>query len=84
MARMTPLWEAADSNDRLALLKEIHARLVDAIDECECVRDLEPLCRRLDVVSAEIDDLLARVPGNSPADAIAARRAQRRRKSAAG
>jgi hypothetical protein len=81
---MTPLSVAAESDDRLALLKEIRARLVDAIDDCECARDLEPLCRRLDAVSAEIDDLLARVPANSAADVIAARRAARRGKGVAG
>jgi hypothetical protein len=81
---MTPLSVAADSDDRLALLKEMRTRLVAAIDECECARDLEPLCRRLDAVSVAIDDLLARVPGNSPADVIAARRAARRGKGVAG
>jgi len=82
MARMTRLCSAAESDDRLALLKEIRARLVDAIDSCECVRDLEPLARRLDVVSVEIDDLLARQPDSSPADLIAARRAARRKRAA--
>jgi hypothetical protein len=80
---MTPLAEAADSDDRLALLKELRARLVDAIDESECARDLEPLCRRLDAISLEIDDLLARAPSSSAADLISARRAARRRKGAA-
>jgi hypothetical protein len=55
--------------------------LVTAIDEVTCVRDLEPLARRLDAVSAEIDDLAAmREPSGSPADVIAARRAERLRR----
>jgi hypothetical protein len=41
-------------------------------------RDVEPLVRRLDVVSQEIDDILGLVPSNSPADVIAARREARR------
>lgn len=75
---MTPLARAAASDDRLALLKELRSRLVSAIDEVRCVRDLEPLTRRLDVVSEEIADLLALQPSDSPADVIAARREARR------
>jgi hypothetical protein len=74
------LARAAASEDRLRLLRELRTRLVNAIDEVTCVRDLEPLARRLDAVSAEIDDLAAmREPSGSPADVIAARRAERQR-----
>ena len=46
-----------------------------------CARDLEPLARRLDAVSAEIDDLAAmREPSGSPADVIAARRPEQARR----
>ena len=78
MPRKTALARAAASEDRLKLLRELRTRLVDAIDGVSCVRDLEPLARRLDAVSAEIDDLAAmREPSGSPADVIAARRAER-------
>jgi hypothetical protein len=77
--RLTPLARAAEGDDRLALLKQLRSRLVDAIDECVCTRDLEPLTRRLNVVSQEIDDILGSHPSNSPADVIAPRREQRRR-----
>ena len=76
--RLTPLQRAAESDNRLALLKELRGRLVSAIDECVCVRDLEPLTRRLDVVSQEIDDILGVHPSNSPADILRERRAARR------
>ncbi len=77
--RVTPLRRAAESDDRLALLKEMRSRLVDAIDEVTCSRDLEPLCRRLDAVSQEIEDILGSHPSNSPADILRARREQRRK-----
>jgi hypothetical protein len=81
MPRRTALARAAASEDRLKLLRELRTRLVNAIDEVTCVRDLEPLARRLDAVSAEIDDLAAmREPSGSPADIIAARRAERVRR----
>jgi hypothetical protein len=48
------------------------------IEEVTCVRDWEPLVRRADVVSQEIDDILGLQPSGSPADVIAARREQRR------
>jgi hypothetical protein len=80
MPRRTALARAAASEDRLRLVRELRSRLVAAIDEVSCVRDLEPLARRLDAVSAEIDDLAAmREPSGSPADVIAARRAERQR-----
>jgi hypothetical protein len=78
MPRKTALARAAESEDRLKLLRELRSRLVAAIDEVTCVRDLEPLARRLDAVSAEIDDLAAmREPSGSPVDEILARRAER-------
>jgi hypothetical protein len=49
---------------------------VDAIDEVTCVRDLEPLARRLDVVSAEITEL-APLAEPSAVDEVLARRAER-------
>jgi hypothetical protein len=61
----------------LKLLRELRSRLVDAVDEVTCVRDLEPLARRLDVVSAEIAEL-APLEQESPLDQILARREQRR------
>ena len=75
--RLTALQRAAESDNRLALLKELRSRLVTAIDECVCVRDLEPLTRRLAAISQEIDDILGLQPSNSPADVIAARREAR-------
>jgi hypothetical protein len=67
----TALAKAAASEDRLKLLRELRARLVDAIDEVTCVRDLEPLARRLDAVSAEVDELAGqREPSGSPADVL--------------
>ena len=60
MSRRTVLAVAAESEDWLRLLRALRKRLVDAIDSAECVRDLEPLARRLDVVSQEIDDLASR------------------------
>jgi hypothetical protein len=81
MPRKTALARAAASEDRLKLLRELRTRLVDAVDSVTCVRDLEPLARRLDAVSAEIDDLAGmREPSGSPADVIAARRAERQRR----
>jgi hypothetical protein len=81
MPRRTALARAAASEDRLKLLRELRTRLVNAIDEVTCVRDLEPLARRLDAVSAEIDELaVMREPQGSPADVIAARRAERQRR----
>jgi hypothetical protein len=80
VAPKTALAKAAASEDRLKLLRELRARLVDAIDEVTCVRDLEPLARRLDVVSLEIDEL--RPPELSAVDVIAKRRAARRAKGA--
>ena len=77
----TALAKAAASEDRLKLLRELRARLVDAIDEVACVRDLEPLARRLDAVSAEVDELAGqREFTGSPADVIAARREERKRR----
>jgi hypothetical protein len=76
--RRSSLAVAAASENRLRFLQELRARLVAAIEEVTCVRDLEPLVRRADVVSQEIDDILALQPSGSPADVIAARRAQRR------
>jgi hypothetical protein len=78
--RLTPLARAAESDNRLALLKELRSRLVNAIDECVCTRDLEPLTRRLDVISGEIDDIFGLTPSHSPADILKARREERRRK----
>ena len=74
-----PHWpEPPRARIELKLLRELRTRLVNAIDEVTCVRDLEPLARRLDAVSAEIDDLAAmREPSGSPADVIAALRAER-------
>jgi hypothetical protein len=84
MPRRTALARAAASEDRLKLLRELRTRLVNAIDEVTCVRDLEPLARRLDAVSAEIDDLSAmREPSGSPVDVIAQRRAERQRRGEA-
>jgi hypothetical protein len=78
MNTRSPSERAAASEDRLKLRRELRTRLVDAVDSVTCVRDLEPLARRLDAVSAEIDDLAAmREPSGSPADVIAARRAER-------
>ena len=66
------------------MLRELRSRLVDAIDEVTCVRDLEPLARRLDAVSREIDDLAAvREPTGSPADILRERRERRRRRGEA-
>lgn len=71
---------AANSDDRLKLLRELRSRLVDAVDSVECARDLEPLCRRLDVISAEIDELAGqREATGTPVDVINARREARRR-----
>jgi hypothetical protein len=79
--RVTPLAKAAASEDRLKLLRELRARVVEALDEAQCVRDVEPLARRLAAISAEIDELAGqREPTGSPADVIAARRAERRRR----
>ena len=51
----------------MKLLREMRARLVEAIDEVHCVRDLEPLYRRLEVVCADIEELSAiREPSRSP------------------
>jgi hypothetical protein len=58
----------------------LRARLVDAIDQVTCVRDLEPLARRLDVISAEISGL-APLAESSPVDEILARRAERARRA---
>ena len=78
---MTALGKAAASEDRLKLLRALRARLVDAIDDVACVRDREPLARRLDAVSAEIDELAGqREPQGSPADVLRERREQRRRR----
>jgi hypothetical protein len=76
MPRKTPLARAAASEDRLRLLRELRSRLVDAIDQVTCVRDLEPLARRLDVISEEITHL-APLAEPSPIDVIAERRAER-------
>jgi hypothetical protein len=85
MPRRSALAVAAASEDRLKLLRELRRRLVNAIGEVTCVRDLEPLARRLDVVSAEIDELAGqREPTGSPADVIAARRAERARRGGPG
>lgn len=79
--RLTPLGEAAASEDRLRLLRELRTRLVDAVDEVTCARDLEPLARRLDAISAEIDELAGQRDSTGAADAIAARREQRLRRA---
>ncbi|HTX95093.1 MAG TPA: hypothetical protein VME67_09750 [Mycobacterium sp.] len=76
--RVSALAKAAASEDRLKLLRELRARVVESIDTSTCVRDVEPLARRLAALSAEIDELaFQREPQNSPADVIAARRAAR-------
>ena len=73
-----PRQEPRRSEDRLKLLRELRTRVVEAIDESTCVRDLEPLARRLAAISAEIDELAGqREVTGSPADVIAARRAAR-------
>jgi len=82
--RVTPLAKAAASEDRLKLLRELRARVVEALDGAQCVRDVEPLARRLAAISAEVDELAAqREPSGSPAELIAARREARRRRGEA-
>jgi hypothetical protein len=76
--RVTALAKAAASEDRLKLLRELRARLVEAMDEAQCVRDVGPLARRLQSVAEEIAEL-APAAEPSPADMIAARRAKRRK-----
>ncbi len=79
--KLSPLAEAAASEDRLKLLRELRARVVKALDEAQCVRDVEPLARRLAAISAEVDELAAqRELSGSPAELIAARREARRRR----
>lgn len=74
---MSPLAAAAASGDRLAFLRELRGRLVESLDAATCVRDTEPLARRLQNIVAEIADLEPAAE-ESPADQIAARRAKRR------
>ncbi len=79
--RVTPLAKAAASEDRLKLLRELRARVVETLDQAQCVRDVEPLARRLAALSAEIDELaFQREPQDSPVDVIKARREARRRR----
>jgi hypothetical protein len=67
------------TEDRLAMLRRMQARLGEEIDVCGDVRALVLLMTRLQSVLAEISEL---TPWSleSPADAIAARRAARRSK----
>ncbi|WP_156737740.1 hypothetical protein [Mycobacterium sp. E735] len=82
--RVTALARAAASEDRLKLLRELRARVVEALDQSQCARDVEPLARRLAAISGEIDELASqREPSRSPADVIAARREERRRRGEA-
>ncbi|WP_156736524.1 hypothetical protein [Mycobacterium sp. E3298] len=76
---MTPLAKAASSESRLKLLRELRGRLVDAVDRAECVRDVEPLCRRLAAVAAEIEELAEREKSGGPLDVVMARREARLR-----
>ena len=50
---------AAISEDRLTLLRVMRDRLALELDTSSCTRDVEPLMRRLQSVSAEIDELAA-------------------------
>ncbi len=77
--RLTALAKAAASEDRLALLRQLRTDLVEAFEQAECVRDKEPLARRLQSIAQEIDEL-APAAEPSAADMIAARRAERRRR----
>ena len=82
--RVTALAKAAASEDRLKLLRELRARVVEALDQSQCVRDVEPLARRLAAISAEIDELAGqREPTGSPADILRERREQRLRRGEA-
>jgi hypothetical protein len=78
MARkMTPLEQAAASENRVALLRELRTHAIGPLQESECLRDVEPLIWRIAALAAEIDALAAaEMP--SAADQIARRRAQRR------
>jgi hypothetical protein len=65
----------------LKLLRELRARVVEALDEAVCVRDVEPLARRLAAISAEIDEQAGqREPTGSPADSLRERRERLRRR----
>ena len=62
------------------MLRELRARVVEALDQSQCVRDVEPLARRLAAISAEIDELAGqREPQGTPVDVIRARREAGRR-----
>lgn len=47
---------AAESGDRLKLLRAMRARLAEAMEDCPA-KDLSPLTRRLQDIVQEIDDL---------------------------
>ena len=75
MPRKSALAAAADN--RLALLRGLRDELIASFEACDCVRDREPLARRIAALACEISEL--DVEGmESPADQIAARRAARK------
>lgn len=41
--KITPLAEAAASESRLALLRQLRAELIESFEQCECERDREPI-----------------------------------------
>lgn len=76
LATRTALASAAASEDRLKLLRELRASLVEAYEGATCVRDKEPLARRIAAIACEIDELAGqREPTGGPVEEILRRRA---------
>lgn len=69
--------------DRRNLLEFSRDQLLSAIDQCRYQKDLPPLIRELRMVLSELDGLPS-AKQDTPADEIAARRKERRRKAASG
>ncbi len=80
MARkMTPLESAAASEDRLHLLRQLRDALIEAFEQAECVRDKEPIARRLQSLATEIDELAGQREPIGPVEEIRRRREAQRR-----
>lgn len=75
--KLTPLAEAAASESRLALLRQLRAELITSFESCECARDREPLGRRLQSLVAEIEQLADQQSTDSALDEVVSRRAAR-------
>ena len=55
---MSSIFEAANTNDRLAVLVELRNKLAVRLDQCESNRDLAALSRQFVQVVNEIDEIM--------------------------